>query len=133
MLPPFDEHGYLPPGTHAATLEEIEARFGRHSELRRVQMQSLRWMMDAARRAGVSRIIINGSFVTDVPEPNDVDCALLLVPGSSVDASAQDELTAGFPFLEIQVVEQDGFEYLIERFFATDRDSIPKGVVEVIR
>ena len=36
MIPSFDEHGYLPPGIHPATLDEIEARFGRESELRRV-------------------------------------------------------------------------------------------------
>jgi hypothetical protein len=44
------------------------------SELRRVQMGSIRWVWDAASRAGVERFVINGSFVTDVPEPNDVDC-----------------------------------------------------------
>jgi len=25
MIPPFDEHGYLPPGIHPATLDEVEA------------------------------------------------------------------------------------------------------------
>jgi hypothetical protein len=38
MIPEFDERGYLPPGLHRATLEEIQQRFGRQSELRRVQM-----------------------------------------------------------------------------------------------
>lgn len=95
-------------------------------------MQSLRWLVDIARRAGVSRIIINGSFVTDVLEPNDVDCVLLTGPGVLTDAAANDELAAGLPFLEIQVVEDEGFNYLVQRFFATDRDSVPKGMVEVI-
>ena len=30
MIPPFKDHGYLPPGIHPATLEEVEARFGDH-------------------------------------------------------------------------------------------------------
>jgi hypothetical protein len=34
----FSWHGYLPPGIHPATLEEVEARFGGESDLRRVQM-----------------------------------------------------------------------------------------------
>jgi hypothetical protein len=34
--------------------------------------------------------------------------------------------------LEIQIVEDEGFAYLVERFFATDRDSVVKGMVEVI-
>lgn len=132
MLPEFDENGYLVPGIHRASLDEIETRFGHQSELRRAQMQSLGWLVDIARRAGVSRIIINGSFVTDVLEPNDVDCVLLTGPGFLTDAAANDELAAGLPFLEIQVVEDEGFNYLVQRFFATDRDSVPKGMVEVI-
>ena len=54
MIPPFDEHGYLPPGIHSATLDEIEARFGQESEIRRVQMESLRWLVEIAQRIGVS-------------------------------------------------------------------------------
>lgn len=82
MLPDFNEHGYLPPGVHHSTLDEIAARFGRQSELRRVQMESLRWLVDLARRAGIERLIINGSFVTDVLEPNDV----LISPGFPRDS-----------------------------------------------
>jgi len=39
----LDVEGYLPRGIQPATVSEIEARFGRESELRRVQMDSLRW------------------------------------------------------------------------------------------
>jgi hypothetical protein len=76
MIPPFDEFGCLPPGIHPAKLDEIDARFGKQSELRRVQMESVRWMVDLAMRAGAERIVLNGSFVTDIIEPNDVDCVL---------------------------------------------------------
>jgi hypothetical protein len=27
VIPPFDDNGYLPPGIHSATLDEIAARF----------------------------------------------------------------------------------------------------------
>lgn len=133
MIPAFDEHGYLPPGLHSATLDEIEARFGRESELRRVQMESLRWLTDLARRAGVARIIINGSFVTDVVEPNDVDCALLIQPGFPYHKDAETELLAGLPFLELNLVSQADFDLLVEKFFATDRHSLPKGMVEIVQ
>jgi hypothetical protein len=76
MIPPFQENGYLPPGLHVAIIDEVEQRFGQESELRRVQMESVRWMVDLAVRAGVERIVLNGSFVTDIMEPNDVDCVL---------------------------------------------------------
>jgi hypothetical protein len=65
MIPEFNENGYLPPGIHPATLEEVAARFGQGSEVRQAQMESLRWLLDLARRAGVQRFIVNGSFVTN--------------------------------------------------------------------
>ena len=52
MIPPFDEHGYLPPGIHLATIDDVVARFGSQSEIRRVQMESLRWLVELARRTG---------------------------------------------------------------------------------
>ena len=76
--------------------------------------------------------MINGSFVTDVPEPNDVDCVLLFGSDFPRDAEAEQELLNGLPFLEIQLVRQERFTMLVERFFATDRKWVPKGMVEVI-
>jgi hypothetical protein len=69
MIPPYNNDGYLPPGIHPATLEETAARFGQESELRQVQMESLRWLVDLSRRAGGKRIVVNGSFVTTKLEP----------------------------------------------------------------
>ncbi len=132
MIPPFDDHGLLPPGVHVATIDEVGRRFGRESELRRVQMESLRWLVDAARRAGVLRLVINGSFVTDALEPNDVDCVLLAGTGFPRDRAAEAELTTGFPFLELSLVNQQDFDLLVQAFFATDRHLRGKGMVEII-
>jgi hypothetical protein len=131
MIPDFDGRGYLPPGIHPATAEELIARFGTGSEIRRVQADSLIWMMETGRRAGVRRLIVNGSFVTDVDEPNDVDCVLLVDENFPEDRDAEAELLAGFPFLDLQVVDAEGFRLLVETIFATDRAGAPKGVVEV--
>lgn len=131
MIPPLDQRGYLPPGVHPATLEEIRTRFGEQSEIRRVQMESLVWLVDLARRAGVARLVINGSFATALAEPNDVDCALLIEPGFPKDAAAEAELIAGLPFLSIELVRQADFDLLVGQFFATDRRSIPKGMLEI--
>ena len=100
MIPSFDDSGCLPPGVHQATLAEIEERFGKTAELRRVQMESVRWMVELATRAGVQRIVLNGSFVTDIMEPNDVDCVLLIGPGFPSDTTAEAELNAGCPSLK---------------------------------
>lgn len=98
MIPRFNDNGVLPPGVHPAGLIEIDERFGQTSELRRVQMQSVRWMTDLAWRAGVERILINGSFVTDIMEPNDVDCALLIGPGFPRDEEAEHRIDPRFAF-----------------------------------
>lgn len=133
MIPALNEHGYLPPGIHPATLDEVAARFGGGSEIRRVQMESLRWMVDLAHRAGVDRVVLNGSFVTDALEPNDVDCVLLMGAGFPRDRSAESELIAGLPFLELSLVNPVDFALLVDHFFATDRSSVGKGLVEVIQ
>ena len=52
MIPPFDDSGYFPSGVHGATLTEILARFRVQSELRRVQMESVRSMVDLTVHAG---------------------------------------------------------------------------------
>ena len=132
MIPAFNDAGYLPPGIHLATVDEIAARFGHDSELRRVQMESLHWLVDLARRAEVSRLVVHGSFVTDRLEPNDVDCVLLIGPGFPRDSVANANLTTGFPFVNMELVDPDGFQEFTEKTFATDRDLLPKGMIEVI-
>jgi hypothetical protein len=132
MIPALDAEGYLPPGIHRATAQEISARFGQESELRRVQMESLLWLIELARRAGVLRIVVNGSFVTDRLEPNDVDCVLLIGPGFPRNAAAEAELLSGLPFINMELVDQEAFEQFTQKTFATDRDLVPKGMIEVV-
>jgi hypothetical protein len=76
-------------------------------------------------------LILNGSFVTDVFESNDVDCILLMGEGFPRGNDAEAELIAGLPFLEINLVNQGDFDFLLEKFFATDHHAVAKGMVEV--
>jgi len=132
MIPPYNEFGCLPPGIHPATLDEIDTRFGQLSELRRVQMESVRWMVELAQKAGVERIVLNGSFVTDIMEPNDVDCVLLVGRGYPADAMAGADLDGGIPFLDLAIVRQVEFDEFISDIFAAGRFDEPKGMIEVI-
>lgn len=132
MIPEFDDNGYLPPGIHSATLAEIEERFGRQSELRRIQFESIRWMVELAVKAGVKRIIINGSYVADVDEPGDVDCVFLVEAGFPNDKEAERQLREGLPFLEIEFADAASFNFYCERFYASDRENVPKGLIEVL-
>ena len=80
MLPPFDEHGHLPPGIHRCTVDDLVERFGTGSEERVVETKELLRFIDAARAAGVSRLLVNGSYTTGKLIPNDVDGVFLPAP-----------------------------------------------------
>jgi hypothetical protein len=95
-------------------------------------MDSLRWLVDMAKKAGVQRLIINGSFVTDVFEPNDVDCALLLSADFPLDPDAAADLNDGLPFVDLHMAEHKEFAIIVEQLYGSDRDSVPKGVIEII-
>jgi len=78
-LPPFTHSGDLPPGVHAASLREVLDRFGTGAILRKAVALRLERIYDMARSTGrVARFVVFGSFVTDKPEPNDVDVFLLM-------------------------------------------------------
>jgi hypothetical protein len=80
-------------------------------------MDSVKWMVDLATKAGAERIILNGSFVTDIMEPNDVDCVLLFHPGKQRDRKALRELRAGLPFLDLKLVGQADFDEFVNTIF----------------
>ena len=132
MIPELNDSGYLPVGIHLVDLNEIASRFGHEPELRRVQMESLRWLVDLCKRVGVVRLIVNGSFVTDKWEPNDIDCALLRGPLFPQDQAADAELWAGLPFIQMALVGPTEFILYVEQIYATDRHGNAKGVIEVI-
>jgi hypothetical protein len=62
----------LPAGIHNATLEEIEQRFATN-EKRKTLFEGFRRAALALRAAGCPAIFLDGSFVTDKPEPGDFD------------------------------------------------------------
>ena len=89
-------------------------------------------MIDLAIRAGAERIVLNGSFVTDIIEPNDVDCVLLFLPGKRKDSGAFNELRDGLPFLDITLASPEDFQEFVSHVFAADRMGVGKGMIEVI-
>jgi hypothetical protein len=127
VIPDFDEQGYLPPGIHPATMEEIRKRFGSSSEIRQVEYESLIWLVDAARDAGALRIVLNGSFVTDVDEPNDVDCALMIPEGNPQNRELRRLLLHGLPFLTLEVAEPAAFAELTDWLWANRPIPTPQG------
>lgn len=128
----MNELGYLPPGVHVASLDEVIARFGVGNEQRQAQADSLRWLLPVCRQAGISRMLINGSFVTARDEPMDVDIALLQGPAYSAMSDSAAEIRQGLPFLDIKVVNEQDYSFFINSLFVRDRSRVSKGVIEVI-
>lgn len=133
MLPAFDDNGHLPPGIHRCTIEELARRFGGDSEERATEMKELLQFIEAAKAAGVRRLMVNGSFVTGKLAPNDVDVVILPGPGYPGRGPKLESDELLWPFLQILVAADDAdFESWATGLFASDRESRPKGVVEVI-
>lgn len=86
MIPDCNESGLLPAGVHRATFEEFERRFAYFdaSDRRFRIFDKFRDLHSQAKTSGIARrILIGGSFVTSKPEPNDLDCILVLEPAVS--------------------------------------------------
>ena len=123
-IPSFGAEGLLPPGLHGATLEEVLERFGQASAQRRLISDSLRWAVAAARKAGIKRFILDGSFIDAKRNPKDADCALLFGEGDPPEPAAVRELEDGFPYLQLILFEADEieeFEEFLGRVYTTDR------------
>jgi hypothetical protein len=65
------------------SIEEIVDRFGHGLPEREVEIRELMELIAWAKQHSVRRLIINGSFVTEKRDPNDVDVVLLTPGGMS--------------------------------------------------
>ena len=77
-LPQLDEHGYLPPGIHDASFDDLLDRFGQSAQRIALLQQLSQYLVELQRWPLSQVILVDGSFVTDAPEPNDIDLVLVL-------------------------------------------------------
>ena len=82
----LNEQGWLPEGIHDYTVEEAVQQFGvfQHSD-RRPQLWAkfVEFMQEAKAVGLVEAIVVDGSFVTADPHPNDID--VIVVVSAYVD------------------------------------------------
>jgi hypothetical protein len=77
-IPEFQADGNLPPGIHAASLADVEARFG-GTPVRERQLGLMREVVTAAAPyKSIKRVLVWGSFVTSKPEPRDLDYSVVV-------------------------------------------------------
>jgi len=115
-IPLLTKQGRLPEGIHECALEEMAERFGtfQGSEQRPRLFARLREFIGEARSSGIfESLIVDGSFVTADPEPNDID--LVLLAAQDHDFSA--ELTpAQYNLLtQRRVRKRFGFDIVVVR------------------
>lgn len=140
MIPAFRADGYLPEGLHKATEPDVTFRFGSGSARRRRLVIRLRRWVGLARKTRARRLLIDGSFVTEKVEPDDVD-AVVLLPGDF-----QRQIDEGFePAIELEQMlltrqpeeifaAEDDFDWKewVEFFGRTrEADGRRKGLVEI--
>ncbi len=141
-LPPFNAIGDLPPGIHRVTLREVLVRFGQGSPRRVAVASRLGRIVQLARSTGhLARLVVFGSFVTNKPDPNDVDVFLLMEDAFDVDSivgearlvfdhAAADAHFGASVFWTRRLAAFGGEQAAIE-FWQTRRDGGLRGIVEI--
>jgi predicted nucleotidyltransferase len=142
-LPSFDNNGELPLGLYQATLGEIIAEFGGGAPQRQGVTERLLRIYELVKATGkLERVIIFGSYITNKPEPNDVDIFLVMAEEFEVTAyageariifsqmQAQDYFGASI-FWVTRGTSLTGIDDLISGW-QTKRDKTKRGIVEII-
>jgi hypothetical protein len=142
VIPPFENNGQLPPGTHPATWSEITQHFG-YTPHRLRLLAGLLEAAQALRTAGSTWMLLNGSFVTSKEIPNDIDACyddehldydLLenLEPSllEFSNARAAQKARFGSEFFPARAIaDRAGRDFMW--FFAHDRNDQAKGIVRL--
>ncbi|MCP4680937.1 MAG: hypothetical protein GY864_01220 [Desulfobacterales bacterium] len=77
--PAFNDAGDLPDGIHQASLQDVIEYFGKGSVQRSIVVHRLERIYSKVIRTGhLARFIIFGSFVTNKPDPGDIDVFLIM-------------------------------------------------------
>ena len=107
MLPTFNDDGFLDPGIHCCGIDELVARFGSGSTGTRGRDARIDWFHRVGTSGGVSRLIVNGSYVTEATAPQDVDLVILPGPDYPKDQQPVTEQELSWPFLHILVAADE--------------------------
>jgi hypothetical protein len=142
-LPGFNEFGDLPEGRHVTSLDEVLVRFGGGTPQRTAVTGRLCRVHSLALATGyLDRLVIFGSYVSDVAEPNDVDVILVMRSDFVVEncpadsqvlfdhARADKELGASVFWVRPDMLLGEPLEQFLAHW-ERKRDGRCRGIVEV--
>ncbi len=144
-IPPFNPHGLLPPGIFDCSFAQLQGRFGKFQESdRRPRLaQRLAEFVAAVQKSRLfDSLLIDGSFVTAKPAPNDIDLVAVLRPGHDFERDlpmseytlvSRALLRRRFGF-DVLLAEQDSLLYqTYVEFFSRVREApnLRKGLVRL--
>ncbi|MDB5385983.1 MAG: hypothetical protein JWM11_1629 [Planctomycetaceae bacterium] len=142
-LPSLNAEGDLPPGIHLASLTEIQTAFGASTRARENIFQRLAKILNIALSTGhLARFVVFGSFVTDKPNPKDVD--IFMVFDETFDATScrgetlllldhsMADTHFGASIFWIRRPAAFGGEQATIEFWQTKRNGALRGIVEIV-
>ena len=139
MIPPTDRRtGYLPAGVHQALWTDIGARFALNNH-RSQLLAGLRNALFNLAGAGCRTVLLDGSFVSEKPLPNDYDGAwesygvnpYLLDPVLLDFSNGRAAMKAKYGGELFPAYMDAGGGVRYRDFFLTDRNGVPKGVIKI--
>jgi len=142
-LPELTDSGELPLGVHPASLRETLERFGvGHPQRITVGDRLERIYRVAAATGHLARCVVYGSFVTEKPQPNDVDVFLLMddsfdgdtLHGESAllfDHTAADVHFGASVFWARRLSAMGGEQSMVE-YWQAKRGGGQRGIIEIV-
>ncbi len=137
IRPMGQETGYLPQGVHETDWDEMARRSG-GNDVRDALLHGLLEACQNLAEAGCTELMLDGSLVTEKPEPRDYDGTWEThgVNEDLLDALLLGECETGFAAVRVKylgdlypasVVAEPGVSF--RDFFQTDREGIKNGIV----
>jgi len=142
-LPELTDSGELPLGVHPTSLQDALERFGAGHPQRVAVAQRLERIYRLVAATGhLARFIVFGSFVTDRPEPNDVDVFLVMddsfdgdtLQGESAllfDHAAADAHFGASVFWVRRLAAFAGEQAMVE-YWQAKRGGGQRGIIEIV-
>lgn len=142
MIPPFTIEGYLPPGIHLTTIEEIETMFATNMKRKQI-FQKLLILIADLKSIGCNVAYVDGSFVTTKERPKDVDVCWELIDDLSYISYAKHNMPILWQFgtpqqnkymadiFPANLIEAGSKKKFLDFFQVIKFTKTPKGILKI--